>query len=159
MLSLCQLLTAYCLSPLVILTSVHVPTATALPPSVIFKNGLATATVCAMAYFPRVDSSARAPRTSFSTPEPAEFRVEDRLVKGGLQRLSITGGYAVLEGKIKGGTLAEIEIPTPLGRIRGLIEFLDRRTGAAKPSERAFRFIGLDDTDFERLKSSLKQYG
>ena len=81
------------------------------------------------------------------------------MVKGGLQRLSITGGYAVLEGKIKGGTLAEIEIPTPLGRIRGLIEFLDKRTGAANPSELAFRFIGLDDTDFERLKSSLKKYG
>jgi hypothetical protein len=40
-----------------------------------------------------------------------------------------------------------------------LIEFLERRGGTPRPSELAFRFIGLDDTDFERLKSSLKKFG
>jgi hypothetical protein len=112
-----------------------------------------------MAYFPRASSSVRAPRTSFDTPEPAAFRVEGKLIQGRLHRLSTTGGYAALDRKLRGGTLAEIEIPTPLGRIRGLIEFLERRGGSPQPSELAFRFIGFDDTDFERLKSSLKQFG
>lgn len=112
-----------------------------------------------MAYFPRASSSVRAPRTAFDTPEPAAFRVEGKIIQGHLHRLSTTGGYAALDRKLRGGILAEIEIPTPLGRIRGLIEFLERRGGSSRPSELAFRFIGLDDTDFERLKSSLKKFG
>lgn len=117
------------------------------------------ATVSPMAYFPKSDSTTRAPRTSFSTPEPAEFRVEDRRVKGELRRLSVTGGYAVLQGKVKGGTLAEIAIRTPLGPVFGLIEFFDLKSKGTKNSELAFRFVGLNDTDYERLSSALRQLG
>jgi hypothetical protein len=127
--------------------------------SVIFKDNPGADRVSAMAYFPKASSSVRAPRTAFSTPEPADFRVEDKVIRGQLHRLSTTGGYAALDRRLRGGTLAEIEIPTPLGRIRGLIEFLDRRGASSRPSELAFRFVGLDDTDFERLQSSLKKYG
>ncbi len=112
-----------------------------------------------MAHFPKASSTVRAPRTSFTNPEPADFRVEDKIIRGRLHRLSTTGGYAALDRKLRGGTLAEIDIPTPLGRIRGLIEFLDRRASSSEPSELAFRFVGLDDTDFERLQSSLKRFG
>ena len=111
-----------------------------------------------MAHFPKVHSSVRAPRTTFSKPEPAHFRVEDKLVKGHLKRLSATGGYAVLDRNLTGGTLAEIEIPTPLGRICGLIEFLERRGGTGRPSELAFRFVGLDETHYDRLRSALKHF-
>ena len=112
-----------------------------------------------MAYFPRADSTTRAPRTTFNKPEPAEFRVEDRMYKGGLRRLSVTGGYAVLPGNVRGGTLAEIAIPTPLGPVLGLIEFFDRRNKPAKDYELAFRFVGLSDEDFQRLSSALRQFG
>lgn len=129
------------------------------PASVIFNSETPEATVSGMAYFPKASSSIRAPRTSFSTPEPADFRVEDQVIRGHLHRLSTTGGYAALERKLSGGTLAEIEIPTPLGRICGLIEFLERRAAKSSASELAFRFVGLDDLHFERLQSALKQYG
>lgn len=112
-----------------------------------------------MAYFPKPDSSIRAPRTTFTKPEPAEFRVEDRLYKGGLRRLSVTGGYAVFPSKVRGGLLAEIAIPTPLGPVLGLIEFFDRKNKSVKDCEVAFRFVGLSDDDYQRLSSALSQFG
>jgi PilZ domain len=110
-----------------------------------------------MAHFPRSHSSIRSPRTSFRKPEPANFRVENQLQKGSLLRLSLTGGCAVLDKKIRRGTLGEIEIPTPMGKVRGLIEFLDAH-GKGAHSELGFRFIGLDDTDHERLGQALRRF-
>jgi hypothetical protein len=112
-----------------------------------------------MAHFPKVHPSIRAPRTSFSSPEPANFRVEDKVVQGHLHKLSTTGGYVALETKVRGGSLAEIEIPSRSGRICGLIEFLSRRAASGAPSEMAFRFVGLEDVHFERLRAALKQLG
>jgi hypothetical protein len=112
-----------------------------------------------MAYFPKPHHSIRAPRTSFSRPEPADFRVADGIVRGELRRLSTTGGYAVLDRSLRGGTLAEIEIPTRFGHIRGLIEFLERKGAPPRAAEHAFRFIGLEDIHYERLASALKQFG
>jgi hypothetical protein len=70
----------------------------------------------------------------------------------------MTGGCAVLDKKIKRGTFGEIDIPTPMGNIRGLIEFLDGR-GKGTHSEFGFRFIGLEDTDHERLGRALQRFG
>lgn len=81
------------------------------------------------------------------------------MYKGALQRLSVTGGYAVFPMKIRGGSLAEIAIPTPLGPVLGLIEFFDRKTKTAKDCELAFRFVGLNDDDYERLANALRQFG
>jgi hypothetical protein len=112
-----------------------------------------------MAHFPKVHPSIRAPRTTFSRPEAANFRVEDRVVRGRLYKLSTTGGYVAFEDNVRGGSLAEIEIPTPLGRICGLIEFLSRRAGSGVSSGLAFRFVGMDEAHFERLRAALKQFG
>ena len=111
-----------------------------------------------MAHFPKLHSSIRSPRTSFRRPEPANFRVENQLQKGSLLRLSMTGGCALLNKKVRRGTLGEIEISTSLGKIRGLIEFLDER-GKGAHSELGFRFIGLEDTDHERLGRALQRVG
>lgn len=111
-----------------------------------------------MPHFPKTHASVRAPRTSFSKPEPAGFRVADQTLPGSLRLLSTTGGCAVLSKKVQGGTFAEIEIPTPLGKVSGLIEFLDKQGGGMQ-TELAFRFIGLDDTDYQRLTEALKQFG
>jgi hypothetical protein len=110
-----------------------------------------------MAHFPKTHSSVRAPRTTFSKPERAHFRIENEVIPGHVKRLSITGGYAAFDRSVGGGTLAEIEIPTPLGGICGLVELLERRAGMGQPSELAFRFVGLDETHYERLKAALKQ--
>lgn len=111
-----------------------------------------------MAHFPKVHSSIRSPRRSFPKPEPVDFRVESQLQKGSLLRLSMTGGCALLHKQIRRGTLGEIEIPTPLGKIRGLIEFLNGR-GKGAHSELGFRFVGLEDTDHERLGKALQKFG
>ena len=132
------------------------PTLTA---SVIFKLVTGAGRVSGMAYFPKTNSSVRAPRTSFQTPEPAEFRVEDRRYSGGLRRLSVTGGFAVLNARVRGGTLAEIAISTPLGPVTGLIEFFEQGARGKRTSELAFRFVGLNDSDYERLGNALRQFG
>lgn len=112
-----------------------------------------------MAHFPRVHRSVRAPRTTFPKPEPANFRVDNQLVKGLLRRLSLTGGCAVLTKNVKTGTLAEIAIPTPFGVVSGLIEFL-ANNAAIKPSpEFGFRFVAFNEQDHERLSKALHQFG
>lgn len=112
-----------------------------------------------MAHFPRAHRSVRAPRTTFPNPEPANFRVDNQLVKGAIRRLSMTGGCAVLNNKVKTGTLAEIAIPTPFGVVCGLIEFL-ANGAAAKPSpEFGFRFVAFNEQDHERLSKALHQFG
>jgi len=70
----------------------------------------------------------------------------------------MTGGCALLAKNFRRGTLAEIEIPTPSGNVRALIEFLNGR-GKGAHSELGFRFIGLDDTDHERLGRALRRVG
>lgn len=55
--------------------------------------------------------------------------------------------------------LAEIDIPSPLGNICGLIEFITPRTELTRVSELGFRFVGLDDAYYERLTAALKRLG
>jgi len=70
----------------------------------------------------------------------------------------MTGGCALLAKNFRRGTLGEVEIPTPSGNIRALIEFLNAR-GKGAQAELGFRFIGLDDTDHERLGRTLRRVG
>ena len=112
-----------------------------------------------MATFPKVHPSVRAPRTTFPNPEPADFRVEDKLVKGTLRRLSMTGGCALLASGVKSGTLAEIAIPTPIGPVVGLIEFIGKGAQRQTSSEFGFRFVAFDDEHHERLSKALHQFG
>src|SRR5690242_8993077 len=111
-----------------------------------------------MATFPKVHPTVRAPRTTFPNPEPADFRVEHQLVKGRLRRLSMTGGCALFNRTIKKGTLAEIAIPTPLGPVLGLIEFVGSRQ-RQEDSELGFRFVAFDDEHHERLSKALHHLG
>jgi hypothetical protein len=130
-----------------------------LPASVIFRSRALTLRVFRMAHFPKPHPSIRAPRAQFSNPEPADFRIEDKIVRGHLRRLSKTGGCAVLNRKLRGPMLAEIDIPTRLGSICGLIEFITPRAELTKASELGFRFVGLDDAHYERLTAALKRFG
>lgn len=112
-----------------------------------------------MATFPKAHPTVRAPRTIFPSPEPADFRVENQLVKGSLRRLSLTGGCALLGKDVKNGTLAEIAIPTPLGPVIGLIEFMGAGTKRQSGSEFGFRFVAFDDEHHARLSKALTQFG
>jgi len=141
------------------LAKVHCTWSGSVAASVIFPPVGPEDRVAGMATFPKVHSSIRAPRTTFPTPEPADFRVEDKLLKGSLRRLSLTGGCALLGKQVKTGTLAEIAIPTPLGPVIGLIEFLG--SGAKQPagSEFGFRFVAFDEEHHDRLTKALHQFG
>jgi hypothetical protein len=76
---------------------------------------------------------------------------------GVLQRLSLTGGSAVLsKGPIMHGTLGDIALNTVYGKVSAHIEFL--QTGAdGIPLAQAFRFIAMDDRSSERFAAAAKQ--
>jgi hypothetical protein len=109
-----------------------------------------------MAYFPKVHTTQRAPRTQISHPEPTRFRIGDHLVTGNLQRISLTGGCALFNRDINSGTLAEIAIATKFGPVCGLVEFLAGRRATLTSQEHGFRFVALSDDDFERLGKVLE---
>lgn len=80
-------------------------------------------------------------------------------MKGTLRRLSMTGGCALLAANVKSGTLAEIAIPTRLGPVVGLIEFVGGGMKRQSNSEFGFRFVAFDDEHHERLSKALHQFG
>jgi hypothetical protein len=104
-----------------------------------------------MAHFPKVHSAVRAPRTSLRRPEPVDFKVEDQLVQGSVQRISLTGGCASLKRKVLGGTIAELGLRTQHGRVSGIVEFLATKRAGESP----FRFVALEDEAYENLRRLL----
>lgn len=76
---------------------------------------------------------------------------------GVLQRLSLTGGSAILsKGPIPHGTMGDITMNTVYGKVRAQIEFL--QTGAdGIPLAQAFRFLAMEDKSSERFAAAAKQ--
>lgn len=99
----------------------------------------------------------RAPRIRVPNSERALFTVDTARFVGVIQRLSLTGGSAVLsKGPIPHGTMGDIALSTVFGRVDAKIEFL--QTGAdGVPLAQAFRFITMDDTSSERFVAAAKQ--
>jgi hypothetical protein len=99
----------------------------------------------------------RAPRIRVPNSERALFTVDDIRFVGVLQRLSLTGGSAVLsKGPITHGALGDITLNTVYGKVSAHIEFL--QTGAdGIPLAQAFRFIAMDDRSSERFAAAAKQ--
>jgi hypothetical protein len=101
--------------------------------------------------------STRAPRIRVPNSERALFTVDSVPFVGVLQRLSLTGGSAVLsKGPIPHGTMGDIALSTTYGKVSAQIEFL--QTGAdGVPLAQAFRFLAMEDTSAERLATAAKQ--
>jgi hypothetical protein len=99
----------------------------------------------------------RAPRIRVPNSERALFSVDDTRFVGVLQRLSLTGGSAVLsKGPITHGALGDITLNTVYGKVSAHIEFL--QTGAdGIPLAQAFRFIAMDDRSSQRFAAAAKQ--
>ena len=85
------------------------------------------------------------------------FAVDTVRFIGVVQRLSLTGGSAVLsKGPIPHGTIGDIALNTVFGRVDAKIEFL--QTGAdGVPLAQAFRFIAMDDASTDRFAAAAKQ--
>ena len=96
----------------------------------------------------------RAPRVGVPNDEPVSFNVENKLIRAVLQKLSLTGGLIEIKNFPARATLAQINLNTTSGPVRGLVEFLHpakKASGYMVP----FRFIALDELDQARLKKTL----
>ena len=103
------------------------------------------------------DRQPRAPRIRVPNSERVLFAIDTERFVGVLQRVSLTGGSAVLsKGPIPPATMADITLNTVFGRVSAKIEFL--HTGAdGVPLAQAFRFLTMDDTSLERFTAAAHQ--
>jgi len=99
----------------------------------------------------------RPPRIRVPNQERAVFTVDNQKFVGVLQRLSLTGGSAILaRTEVPNGTLGEITLNTVFGRVMAEIEFL--QTGAdGVPMAQAFRFLRMNDVSGQRFAAAAKQ--
>jgi hypothetical protein len=99
----------------------------------------------------------RAPRIRVPNSERALFNVDSVPFVGVIQRLSLTGGSALLsKGPIPAGTMGDLSLNTVFGRVDAKIEFL--QTGADGVAlAQAFRFITMDDTSTDRFAAAARQ--
>lgn len=93
----------------------------------------------------------RAPRIRVPNSERALFTINNAHFVGVLQRLSLTGGSAVLsKGPIAQGTMGDIAMNTVYGKVSAHVEFL--QTGAdGVPLAQAFRFLAMEDASAKRF--------
>jgi len=106
---------------------------------------------------PKPGNRPRAPRIRVPNSERALFSVDDARFVGVLQRVSVTGGSAVLsKGPIPQGTMGGVLMNTIFGRVEAQVEFL--QTGAdGVPLAQAFRFLTMDDTSSKRFAAAAKR--
>ena len=100
---------------------------------------------------------ARPPRIRVPNRERALFIADGQKFVGVIQRLSLTGGSAVLaKGPVSKGTLAEMAFQTVFGKVKAHIEFLHAGADGI-PLAQAFRFIGMDETSSRRFSAAAQQ--
>ena len=109
---------------------------------------------------PKSDKSSprtRAPRIRVPNNERAIFSVDEAKFVGVIQRLSLTGGSAVLaKGPIPHGTMGGLVLSTVFGKVTAQIEFL--QTGAdGVPLAQAFRFLTMDEDSTRRYTAAAQQ--
>jgi hypothetical protein len=99
----------------------------------------------------------RAPRIRVPNNERAIFIVDESKFLGVIQRLSVTGGSAVLaKGPIARGAMGKMILNTVFGKVTAQIEFL--QTGAdGVPLAQAFRFLAMDDDSSRRFTAAASQ--
>ena len=99
----------------------------------------------------------RAPRIRVPNSERALFAIQNAHFVGVLQRLSLTGGSAVLsKGPIAYGTMGDIALNTVYGKVCAQIEFL--QTGAdGVPLAQAFRFLTMEDASAKRFAAAAEE--
>jgi hypothetical protein len=99
----------------------------------------------------------RPPRIRVPHQQKAIFTVDNQKFVGIVQRLSLTGGSALLvKGPIPEGTLGEMDLGTVFGKVNAQIEFL--HTGAdGVPLAQAFAFLAMDAVSSKRFKTAVEQ--
>jgi len=99
----------------------------------------------------------RAPRVRVPNRERALFTVDGCNFVGVLQRLSITGGSALLSrGPIPHGTMGDIAFKTAFGKVSAHVEFLQRGADGV-PLAQAFHFLAMEDASSGRLAAASRK--
>ncbi len=99
----------------------------------------------------------RAPRIRVPNNERALFTINGTHFVGILQRLSLSGGSAVLAKEpIAYGTMGDMALNTVYGKVSAHIEFL--QTGAdGVPLAQAFRFLAMEDASSDRFAKAAQE--
>jgi hypothetical protein len=106
---------------------------------------------------PRRRKATRPPRIRVPNREPALFTADSRKFVGVIQRLSLTGGSAVLsKGPIASGTLGNITFNTVFGKVNAEVEFLHAGADGI-PLAQAFRFLDMDETSSRRFSKAAQK--
>jgi len=99
----------------------------------------------------------RPPRIRVPHQQKAIFTVDNQKLVGIVQRLSLTGGSALLvKGPIAEGTLGAIVFGTVFGKVNAHIEFLHRGADGV-PLAQAFVFVTMDAMSSHRLKMAIEE--
>jgi len=99
----------------------------------------------------------RPPRIRVPNQQKAIFTVDNQKLIGVLQRLSLTGGTALLvKGPIPEGTLGEIVFGTVFGRVNAHIKFLYGGVDGV-PLAQAFAFLAMNTRSSQRIKRALEE--
>ena len=100
---------------------------------------------------------ARPPRIRVPNEEKVIFTVDNQKFLGIVQRLSLTGGTALLvKGSFPVGTFAEMALGTVFGKVNAHVEFL--HLGADGVAQvQAFRFLSMDDVSTKRFNAAVRQ--
>lgn len=105
----------------------------------------------------KAKKSTRPPRICVPNSERALFMIESEKFVGVIQRLSVTGGSAILsKGPIAHGTFGEMGLKTVYGPMKAQIQFLSCGADGI-PLAQAFRFIDMDATSRKRFDASIKK--
>jgi len=99
----------------------------------------------------------RPPRIRVPNQERALFTVDASRFVGVIQRLSLTGGSAILaKGPISQGTAGEMSLSTVFGKVTAHIEFLHSGADGVTLAQ-AFRFLTMNDVSAQRFEAAAKQ--
>lgn len=107
-----------------------------------------------MAHFPTTTTRTRAPRVRIPNDETINLNLGGRKVSATLRLLSLTGGLVDFPKPVGDLSLAEVGLTTIAGPVKALVEFLP--AAKLKPASRPFRFIAIDEHDYQRLASTVQ---
>jgi len=106
---------------------------------------------------PEKSRKPRPPRIRVPNQQKAIFTVENQKLVGVVQRLSLTGGSALLvKGPVAEGTLGEIVFGTVFGKVNAHIEFLHKGADGV-PLAQAFAFVTMDAVSSRRFNKAIEE--
>ena len=109
--------------------------------------------------FPQPHQTERSARIQFPRMASAAIRFEDgRHGPGKLRTVSLTGGLLRLPRPHVPGTLVEVSFLSAGGPVLGLAELLSPVSATLKCLQ-PFKFIMIDDEDYQRLESLIGASG